>query len=158
MGVYNIRLDLRKQLFMCPVVFETDKINEQNIPLPLPEPDKEFHFTQKAAEMTEAGSKLHCIDDLPEGMVPAEKPFGGDIHYRMLKAPDGSSFIPLFNSYSTMTGIFGKNIHIGVISFYDAYEICKDDESIAGIVVAPGVLDDLIMRKGIEEFYNSFNK
>lgn len=158
MGVYNIRLDLRKQLFMCPVVFESDKIDENNIPLPLSGPDTEFHFTQKSAEMTEAGSKLHCIDNLPEGMVPAGKPCDGEIHYRLLRSPDGSSFIPLFNSYSVMTGIFGKNIHIGVISFYDAYELCKDDESIAGIVVAPGILDDLIMRTGIEEFYNSFNK
>ena len=38
-------LDLRKDLFLCPVVFESDKIDENNIPLQLSEPDKELHFT-----------------------------------------------------------------------------------------------------------------
>ena len=151
-------LDLRKDLFLCPVVFESDKIDENNIPLQLSEPDKELHFTLKAKEMADNGAELHCVDALPDGMETAKEPFGGDIHLRLLNAPDGSRFIPLFISYSIMTDIFGKNIHVGVISFDDAYELCRNEESIAGIVAAPGILDNLIMRTGIEEFYNSFNK
>ncbi|MBO4523261.1 MAG: hypothetical protein J5723_01115, partial [Ruminococcus sp.] len=150
--------DLRKDLFLCPVVFESDKIDDNNIPLQLSAPDKELHFTLKAKEMAEAGSELHCVDELPDNMEPAKELQEGALHLRLLNAPDGSSFIPLFISYSVMTGIFGKNIHVGVISFDDAYELCRSDESIAGIVAAPGILDNLIMRTGIEEFYNSFNK
>lgn len=142
-------INLRTDLFLCPVVFDSDIKSGDNKPDDVE--DNELHYTQNAVEMVKAGCELFCVDELPDELVSAKEAHEGVLHFRLINSPDGKEYIPLFASYSSMTGIFGKNIHIGVISFADAYELCMKESNIAGIVVAPGHVNKVLTRETLAE-------
>ena len=60
-----MEIDLQNGLFMCPVYYECDPCDANGLPLPLDEPDYLLHFTENAAKLLNAGSRLFCLDDLP---------------------------------------------------------------------------------------------
>ncbi len=141
-----MEINLQTGLFLCPVFYEGDPCDAKGMPLPLNAPDCALHFTENAAKMSAAGAKLICLDSLPAAYAPAGEPFGGIMHFRTITSPDGRDYIPLFLHYQAMTGIFGSNIHIGIVSFSDVRTRCVQEEQIAGIVVAPGNLNQIISR------------
>lgn len=142
-----MEVDLRNDLFLCPVYYDSEPCGGNGIPLPLNAPDDALHFTADAAKMHEAGARVVCLDGLPAKYVPAAEPVGGKMYFRKITAPDGSDYVPLFMHYQAITGIFGQNIHIGIVSFADVRQICMDEQNIAGIVLAPGSLNRILTRE-----------
>lgn len=142
-------INLVNDLFLCPVFFDADPCTADGKPLPLNAEDMEVHFTAKASEMLSNGSKVILTDKMPDGYGPAKEVNRGIMHMRKIDSPDGQSFIPLFTSYQAMVNIFGKNIHVGVISFEDARTVCREDEDLAGIAIAPGRMNQIIPREAL---------
>lgn len=142
-----MELDLMNNLFLCPGYYKEDPCDANGIPLPLNEPDLSLHFTKNAARMYKNGTKLICLDQLPAGCQPATQAVGSIMHFRKITSPDRRDYIPLFLHFQTMTGIFGKNIHIGVVCFDDVRQLCMEEMSIAGIVIAPGNINKIIPRE-----------
>lgn len=142
-----MKIDLQNDLFLCPAVYDSDPLDAAGMPMPLEVPDRALHFTEHAARMLESGSSLICMDSLPADLLPAEEPLGEFFHFRTVKAPDGKEYIPLFLPYQAMIQLFGNRIHIGVVSFADARRLCISEPEIAGIVVAPGILNQIITRE-----------
>lgn len=140
-------INLKADLFLCPVVFDSDIQGEDKKPAPVE--DKELHYTNNAVNMLKSGSELFCADELPGDLVSAKETADGLVHFRIINSPDGKAYIPLFCSYSSMTHIFGKNIRIGVISFFDAAELCLNESNISGIVVAPGHVNKVLEKETV---------
>jgi len=54
--------------------------------------------------MIPEGCRPYFIDTIPKELVPSRK--ANILHFRVIKSPDGKSYIPLFISYETMINIF----------------------------------------------------
>lgn len=141
-------INLQTDLFMCPVVFDSDKQGADNKPMSVE--DNEIHYTQNAVDMIREGCEVFCVDRLPSNLISAREAHEGVLHLRMINSPDGKQYIPLFAGFESMTSIFGKDIHIGVVSFADAYELCMNESNISGIVVAPGHVNKILTREALE--------
>lgn len=147
-----MKIDLQNHLFLCPVFFDSDPIGANRLLLPLNKPDYALHFTANAAKMSAAGSTLICMDGIPADYAPAKTLSGEVIRLRKITAPDGKDYIPLFLHYQGLTAIYGKNIHIGVVSLTDVRQLCLGERSISGIVIAPGTANQIIPREALLHF------
>ncbi|MGN0167070.1 MAG: SseB family protein [Acetatifactor sp.] len=142
-------INLLKDLFLCPVVYDDDPCEMNGKPLPLLDEDTEIHFSSKAADMYKLGSKIFMLDAFPETLQPAKEARKGILHLRKIDSPDGHSYIPLFISYKSMINIFGRNIHVGIVSFEDAISLCSNETDVEGIVVGPGHINKIIHREAL---------
>lgn len=73
-------INLLKDLFLCPVVYDDDPCEMNGKPLPLLDEDTEIHFSSKAADMYKLGSKYLCWMHFQK-------------HYNQLKKQEKESFI-----------------------------------------------------------------
>lgn len=142
-------IDITKDLFLCPVFFDGDPVDANGNPTPLLYADKNLHFTEQSAQMVGDGSGIFLMDELPTEYEPAVIGSDSVMHFREINAPDGAAFIPLFVSYAALVGIFGTNIHIGVISYNEATRLCVEDEQIAGVVIGPGQFNEIVPREDL---------
>ena len=136
-------IDLKSGVFLAPISYEGEVGG-------LSEPDKEIHVWTKVGEMLRNGKKLQLIGAVPDGYHFAQKADGRLMHIRLLKDSYNKEWIPLFIDFGTMFQIFGNNIHVACISYEDAKEQCLlevNKDICAGIVVAPGMVNQLITRE-----------
>ena len=140
-------INLKKDLFLCPVCYDSDLYDSNGRPMLLDAKDKELHFSVAASNLMSEGAQIFMIDRIPDEYFPAKEANKGILHLREIESPDGKLYIPLFISYQAMISIFGDKIHIGVISFEDAKRLCLEEEKIEGIVVAPGQINKIISKE-----------
>ena len=131
-------LDIKNDLFIIPIEYE-DKLNKPT------ESDTNLHFSKTEGDMYKNGSKIWCLD-LPKDFSLAKEAHNSPMHYQTIANPSGERYMPLFTSYTVMTSIYGSKLRVGVISFETAKDFCLN-EGFKGIVVAPGVLNQIITKE-----------
>ena len=131
-------LDTKNDLFIIPMEYQ-EELNKS------PELDTSLHFSQTEANMYKNGSKIWCFE-LPNNFSLAKEAGNSPMHYQTITSPTGERYMPLFTSYKVMTSIFGDKYRVGVISFETAKEFCLK-EGFKGVVVAPGVLNEIISKE-----------
>ena len=145
--IFRSEIDLKKNLFLCPVCFDSDPYDSNGNVMPLDTKDTELHCSEFASALVSEGAQILLVDSIPDEYVPAKTANKGSFHLRLIESPDGKSYIPLFASYQEMIGIFGDKIHIGIVCFEDAKSMCLEDKMIEGIVVAPGQINKVISKE-----------
>ena len=145
----NAVLVLDEDLFLVPIIFEGEEDGYLDAPDPM------LHYFPVAAEMKLNGAHLWGEEDMPEGYAPAEEADDRMMHIWTIQNANGEMYVPLFISFEGLFSIFGENVHVGVISYEEAAEMAMTEvvdevdgvtvtQQCAGIVLAPGVINDII--------------
>ena len=112
-------------------------------------PDKYIHSGAEEAALYSDGGVLLC-PDLPSVYEYATEASSSPMHFQTIADGFGNRYIPMFTSFEAMTDIFGIRIRVALICYKTAKKYCLT-EDIAGIVIGPGTIDEIITRETIEE-------
>ena len=88
-------INLKKDLFLCPVCYDSDLYDSNGRPMLLDAKDKELHYSVAASNLMSEGAQIFLIDSIPDEYFPAKEANKGILHLREIESSDGKSYIPL---------------------------------------------------------------